>query len=684
MSALSQLQSNYSFVTTAVDSLAEYDHPVYYDTPSDHWAMTAFIDLFWYIIATIISCICCVSFVLLFYIQQTRRYQSKHSHRSTDRSPHKQKDGKYMMTKNPCHPRFTPRAGAADGTPSHQMPGTETLVSANIDSPFSPKLLHLPFSPNAARSATDAALPTLTVTTPPADDTSVQSPSASAPTHIQTQTVSRNTVKPKTKHKNKAKPKGITSNKPNTAKNTKAKVIYKRPKRARNVTIKRNTADCNAHSHLNARQMPHASHRSTSSTASSSGTAISTTCSSTLSSHTTIDMDVHPRDAASTVQSTRFQPHVQTTSVASAASAASYSATSATMTFSHQKNPQSLSAFSGIDSDGIDVAADPNNAVFHELHPIPESIHEVSHSWTPDANTRAPPQRANMNNSRDAHMHGQYAAVNASWQHWPDSRPPAESEEEEEEEEEDGSSEGCDESESESASEEDRPRARHTHSRKLKTLQQQMEFAEEFVYEQQQALSQYVQGSARESMFSPYDSKPRSPDTVSSEDTEQAPSFPEHHQVALAAAQQQEEEAANEETRMQRKHICQETPLSVFTAISSVSAAMARFETNAVFPNGMTSLNAEPSVESEDEEEDDDDDDEQEDGESETSVDSDQNTIIAMMKKRSNLSTGITVNSALSGTTNYFEKPSYKFSHATTETTVHTMHSDPRAKRQVV
>merc|ERR1712176_910953 len=48
--------------------------------------LTTFFDLFWYIIGLIVFCICCISCLLLFYLQQSRKQRSRHSHK---RNPNK-------------------------------------------------------------------------------------------------------------------------------------------------------------------------------------------------------------------------------------------------------------------------------------------------------------------------------------------------------------------------------------------------------------------------------------------------------------------------------------------------------------------------------------------------------------------------------------------------------------------
>jgi len=483
------------------------------DNANTSIVMDTFANILWYIIGAVIFCICFLSILLLYYVHQTRKFHRHHERvtRPISESLHN-KDISYNVQA---------RSNSYMDHHLHQhhqhIRHSRFKGLSGLNSPKSPK----------------------------------------SPTN------SRNSSRSSKRNRNNNK---------------------KRRVRARKIAHKRSKSTSTTHNEL-----------STSSESDEDEDSMSSSTTRTAPKDRTDDVGQH------LVSPNNSYPHGMLS--ASSMGSTTTATTARTVSYTHTKNPMSISVFSAVDSEGVDMRQDENNP-FMDMPPI-EEVHNERGSIDSTLNSSPSPRSAG-NGDSDASNHSQPARkitdfnkgdeydklmVNANNNGHNGNNGKKDNAYNSKERiralnqdlsgNEGGGKSGASgassgDSSNNTESDDDETENAEEESKevpfKRKPLEEQMQFAQEFLYKQQEAFLKY-QNEFNQREDSEADLKSETPDTTTRySDME-------------------------DNTPIQTHQNINDIPLSIFSALSAVSMKMKQFETNDMIPNGnLTSLNAEPSI----------------------------------------------------------------------------------------
>lgn len=535
------------------------------DDGSDSIILDTFVNLFWYIIASVIFCIICISGLLIFYIQQTRRYKDdddKEDRRISESLQHIQYH----------HHTITVQSN----TSKHKL-----VISAPLESHTRKSLNH---SRVISAFSTISALSGLhSPRTPKSITRNITSPSAEM---TESTTANTNTqFKPSPRHSRMRRKAAKTQN----SKRTRA-----RKRSSNNHRRRHKPSNASSHCESSSEEMTSSDdeeedeeeeeyeeeaeeeYETTSEESTSSGsnsTSTSTTPEGTDTNHLTSPRfpEAMPSIGSSMASTTNTTPRDRASSR------------------HHYKNPMSLSAFSGVDSDGIDIGSFVDEL---NMPTIPENVSNFNSSQcsTPsprsatndsDQSILSEPVRkvTGFNKEPDPYTLAQRARggddkIDALNQDLNQKRDKDKSNKSKSRKGNHGKGKVKGSTRVESESEDDETLDDHEEEEKrMEPLEEQMHFAQEFLDKQQEGYMKYDDGHNKDN-DSEADLKSETPDSDITDTN--SPSVPCNHK---------------ENTPIH------DIPLSIFSALSAHSMQMKQFETNDMMPNGnLTSLNAEPSV----------------------------------------------------------------------------------------
>ena len=550
MSAFEANISNISTTSSQILSIATKS-----SNGSDSIILDTFMSLFWYIIGSIIFCICCVSCLLLWYIHQTRRHNNDNKKNSIQRpisESLKDRDIHYHHS-----------VAIQSNTSKHKL-----IIAAPINNKTSEHRNHSKSFKNSRMMSAFTTISALTGFQSPKSPTNT-STTCSANT-TSTTNLTRNSRK-SGKNKGNGKTKKTQNSKQNQRK--KSKNDYnRRHKQSQNSST---TCDSSSESEDYDDDEDDGYEDEYEEEEEESTSSRSTTSASTATNTRTQTPD-GVGEGGDIYHDTKFPDTV--ISVGSSLA----TETTGTMTFTHTKNPLSLSTFSGIDSDGIDIQSfveenmptipeldnDHNSSLDSTLNSSP-SPRSAAHSESESHSRESQPVRKMTYFNKEpvpylVHTHNGYKkqetndkikALNQDLNGNGNTDKSKRKNKANDTNSNPGSNRVSTVSEDDVTEEEKR----------MEPLEEQMRFAQEFLDKQQEVYMKYETNQDDED--SEADLKSETPDTADSDTND------EHYPLT------------------------QNVPLSIFSALSAVSMKMKQFETNDMIPNGnLTSLNAEPSI----------------------------------------------------------------------------------------
>ena len=335
---------------------------------SDSIILDTFVSLFWYIIGSIIFCICCISCLLLFYIQQTRRYNgdnnnnkdsfSHHSHHSHHSHSHhkrgKLSESSFGDDNNNTIP-YQHQVSIQSNTSKHKLVISAPMMTlTKTKSPKHPRMRSAFSTISALSGLQSPKTPRSIIMTSPTASGHTESITR---TNTITNTISRN-FKPSPRHSRMRRKAAKTQNSKRTRARKRARKQSRRRSTASSTACESSSEDDDSESEfeeeydnddedLDEYEEEEFEEESTSSDDEST-TISSTTHTRTPDGHLDTNNITSPNE-------NNYRGGNKFPEAVISVGSSLGTDTSATNTLTHIKNPLSFSAFSGVDSDGIDI-----------------------------------------------------------------------------------------------------------------------------------------------------------------------------------------------------------------------------------------------------------------------------------------------------------------------------------------